>query len=121
MAMDLATGQVFYGQNTGKVPRSLSEPLATRSAQRAAELEAGINRNPEGPKMPEGHTRKMGIPGSHSEVHAIDQALKTRPGATLGDVAIYNVRTERWVVPAPEMVRCDNCIRITDGVRALTD
>ncbi|MCE9670030.1 DUF6531 domain-containing protein [Myxococcus stipitatus] len=119
LVMDTCTGQVFYGQNTGVVPTSLKEPLASRTLKVAADNQA---LHPAPSNYPEGWSRKAGIPGSHSEVQASSRALEARPGAKLEDLAVYNVRTEDISLEtAPEMPRCVNCTPITDGVRALTD
>jgi len=117
VVMDTQTGGVFYGQNTGKSATNLAEPLATNTSRVIADHQA----NHPSPYQP-GWTRSMGYPGSHSEVQAASQALNTRPGSQLSELAIYNVRTENIDTnPAPPMVRCGNCNQITDGARALTD
>jgi hypothetical protein len=115
----MVTGEVFYGQNTRQQPRNLSEPLPSR-ANAQAEANQAASPAPEG--LPAGWSRREGIPGSHSEVQAVDQALRARPEAGLEDIAIYNVRTEDvGVGQAPTMPRCRNCRAITDGVIPLTD
>ena len=70
-----------------------------------------------------GWTRARGYPGSHSEVQAVDQGIKTRPGAELQDFAVYNIRLKANFNGAAgtPMCRCDDCKIITDGVNALTD
>jgi hypothetical protein len=119
LVMDTQTGQVFYGQNTGQRPVGLHEPLGSRTQQVTAGTQAA---SPAPANYPPGWSRKAGIPGSHSEVVASNKALGARPGAEMGDLAIYNVRTEDINQPvAPPMPRCVNCTPITSGARALTD
>lgn len=119
LVMDMQTGQVFYGQNTGRAPIGLREPLGSRTTAVAA---ANQSASPAPTNYPAGWSRRAGIPGSHSEVQAANQALAARPGARMEDLAIYNVRTEDMsLARAPEMPRCTNCAPITDGAHALTD
>ncbi|OXJ09798.1 RHS repeat-associated core domain-containing protein [Burkholderia sp. HI2500] len=116
---DLTTGAIYYGQNTGKRPRGLRSPLKEQTEKVAiANEEKSPSPYPNNP----GWTRNKGIPGSHSEVQAANQALEARPGAQLNELAVYNVRTEMDKADAGEpMPRCDNCKPITDGIIALTD
>jgi RHS repeat-associated protein len=119
LVMDTVTGEVFYGQNTGREPQGLHEPLASRTDAVTAANQAT---SPAKPPMPPGWSRSAGIPGSHSEIVASDKALAARPDARMEDLAIYNVRTEDiGQETAPPMRRCKNCAPITDGARALTD
>ncbi|KVC77300.1 RHS repeat-associated core domain-containing protein [Burkholderia ubonensis] len=116
---DLTTGAVYYGQNTGKRPRGLRSPLKEETEKVAIDNE-GKSPSPY-PNNP-GWTRNKGIPGSHSEVQAANQALEARPDAQLNELAVYNVRTEIDKADAGDpMPRCDNCKRITEGIVALTD
>src|SRR5262249_18773174 len=75
---DMKTGEIFYGQNTGKQPSNLPRPLQERANSVAAANQAA-SKAPEG--YPEGWTRDKGIPGSHSEVQAVDKGMKARPDA----------------------------------------
>ena len=119
LVVDMKTGRIFYGQNTGRIPKDLSEPLAERTKKVVAANEA---RSPAPPPQKPGWSRKAGLPGSHAEVLAADKALKNRPGAVIEDLAIYVIRTEDITLErAPFMPRCFNCKPITEGARALTD
>lgn len=87
--MDPQTGEIFYGLNHGKVPDDLHPVLQVRLLKYLDESQ-GVT--------PE----KAGIPGSHSEIVALDQAIKAR---------------ERRVIGVPP--RCDNCRAITQGVQTV--
>ena len=117
---DLETGQVFYGQNTGKQPENLAPPLQERTNAVVAANEA---KSPAPEGYPPGWTRDKGIPGSHSEVQALNQGMQARPGSTPEDFAVHNVRTQtnKNGNAGDPMPRCDNCKPITDGVIPLTD
>src|SRR5262249_48756237 len=59
-------GNVFYGQNTGKLPRDMDPRLAEAARNQAAQ-----------PRIPMGDQTGANTPaGTHSEVHATDRALK---------------------------------------------
>jgi RHS repeat-associated protein len=117
---DLETGQVFYGQNTGKAARNLSQPLQERTDTVIA---ANQEKNPAPAGYEPGWDRHNGYPGSHSEVQALDQGLKARPGSQPEDFAVHNLRTKSNSLgnAGDPMPRCDNCEPITDGILALTD
>lgn len=120
-AYDTKTGKVFYGQNTGEAPTGLAPPLQQRTQDRADD---NARRQPM-PGQPHGFTMEEGIPGSHSEVHATDKALKDRPGATPEDIRIANQRmedskkdpTQKQGDPMP---CCANCQHITHGAKDLS-
>ncbi len=114
---DLETGEIFYGQNTGKEPADLSPPLQDRTNA----VVAANQPTPEG--MPPGWSRDKGIPGSHSEVQALNQGMKARPDSNPSDFALHNTRTKtnKNGNAGEPMPRCDNCKPITDGVIPLTD
>ena len=117
---DMKTGDVYYGQNTGKQPSNLSPPLQER-ANAVAAANQQASKAPAG--YPEGWTRDKGIPGSHSEVQALDKGMKARPGAQPDEFAVYNVRTQDNSngKAGDPMPRCDNCKPITDGILPLSD
>jgi len=107
---DLVTGQVFYGQNQGKVPTILHPLLQERLSEYLA------SGNPD-------WTRAIGRAGSHSEVVALNQALLARPTGNLGSFALYNIRIQdlaRSSAGSP-IPRCKACLALTQGVLALTD
>jgi hypothetical protein len=65
-----------------------------------------------------------GVPGSHSEVWALNQAVMRREAPGLGvqsldDFAMYNVSLWRSRLGKP-VPRCGNCQILTDGVRVLS-
>jgi RHS repeat-associated protein len=113
-AMDPQTGEIFYGLNQGKVPDDLHPVLQRRLDEY---LDASGGRTPE----------RAGIPGSHSEIVALDQAIKARelrlgipvtedmlPDFLLSNRALIG---ERRIVGVPP--RCANCAAITNGVRTV--
>ena len=125
LVMDRQTSHVFYRQNTGTpaIPksgeRSLESPLHERTQARIDEI--GPSPASKGFKG-HGWQRKPGYPGSHSEVQGANAVLRARSGAVLGDIVIYNIRTEDiTATPAPTMPRCVNCVKITEGATVLTD
>ena len=117
---DLKTGEVFYGQNTGKQPENMA-PLLQDRADAVAAANQAKSPAPEG--YPPGWSRDKGIPGSHSEVQALNQGMQARPGSEPGDFAVHNVRTQdnKNGNAGDPMPRCDNCKPITDGIIPLTD
>ena len=119
LVMDTVTGKVYYGQNTGRPPVDLSEPLGSRTVDVAAANQAA---SPAPSNYPTGWSRKAGIPGSHSEVQAASQALAARQGAPMGGLAVYNIRTEDMTQDvAPPMPCCVNCKPILSGARLLSE
>jgi len=99
-AMDNVTGEITYGQNTG-IPSPLHPILQDRID------------NFEG----EGADFK-GVPGSHSEINALNEGMLARPGATREEFTAYNVRL-KGTQKGQRIIRCDNCQQITDGVREI--
>jgi RHS repeat-associated protein len=110
LVVDKRTGQVYYGQNIGTTPREpLQQPLQSRTNERLAVATKGDIRND-------------GTPGSHSEVQALDKAMKD--GAKPQDTAIYNTNTNgdigqpppkppKTTPDAKPMSCCPNCSHIT--------
>ena len=116
----------FFGQNTG-LPENLSAPLQDNLDQHLADVAAG--RTAPSPTA--------GTAGDHSEVNALDQALKNRQDRTgqpptqddLNDMIAHNVNLKnqktanddgtRTSVPAGTGCppRCDNCRPISGGTR----
>jgi hypothetical protein len=123
LVMDLETGHVYYGQNTGERHSGLPTPLHENATQVAHENQV---RSPAPENFGEGWTRLAGYPGSHSEVIAAAQAFQARPGATLPDLAVYNIRTQSLGPGHAEpMTSCMNCTPIMQmdsgrGARPLT-
>jgi len=99
-AMDRQTGQIFFGQNSG-IPNPLHPALAARLAQFEGPGAAG-----------------KGIPGAHSEINAVNQGLFARPGASMNDFALYNVRLRGSAQGSP-IPMCSNCSAILQGVEEI--
>lgn len=108
--MDTRTGEIFYGLNQKGVPTNL-HPLLQQSLGEYLAGNGGVT--------PE----RAGIPGSHSEVVALDQAIKAREAVTgramtqaeFGEFLVSNrtlIGQRRGVgVPPP----CANCAAIIEG------
>jgi len=115
----------FFGQNTG-IPDDLHPVLRARLDQHNQNIEDGlVSPSP-----------TAGTPGDHSEINALDQALKNRDRRTgqqstdddLNDMIGHNVNLKngsvanddgtRTKIPAGTGCppRCDNCRPITDGM-----
>jgi hypothetical protein len=73
----------------------------------------------------------IGYPGTHSEVHGVNQALLDRQAAgidsndddleELRTMIIHNTRTESGVKDGTRMTRCVNCRDVTLGAQAIYD
>jgi hypothetical protein len=98
--MDRKTGGIFFGQNSRNLPPNLHPDIAARLP--------GVEPMPYG-----------GRPGTHAEVHAANQALGARPGATMEDLLIYNVRL-RGARRGLPIERCPPCQAITAGAQEAT-
>jgi RHS repeat-associated protein len=99
-AMDNVSGNITFGQNTG-IPSPLHPTFEDRIA------------NFEGEPAP-----YKGEPGSHSEINALNEGMLARPGSTLDEFTVYNVRL-KGTQKGQRIIRCDNCQQITDGVREI--
>lgn len=102
--MDKVTGKIYFGQNKG-IPSQLHPTLQTRLGEYPIDWEAIY------PK---------GIPGSHSEFRALNDAWLSRPDAEIGDFMIYNVwlRGSRTGLPIP---RCPHCESLTNGTQYIPE
>jgi RHS repeat-associated protein len=117
----------FFGQNTG-LPENLSKPLQDNLNDHNDNIEKGLTQ----PSV------TAGDPGAHSEVNALDQALKNRSQREggrettqddLNDMIAHNVNLKKAKVknddgtttkiPAGDGCpdRCDNCRPISGGTR----
>jgi hypothetical protein len=132
LVMDRQTGQVFYRQNTGTVavPRDGESMLEPTLLERTQEVIKTNGPSPTTRNFPGDGWRRGsgqpggagGYPGSHGEVQGSNDVLRARSGAVMGDIVIYNIRTEHMSAsPAPTMPRCANCVVITEGATVLTD
>jgi RHS repeat-associated protein len=108
---DRVTGEIFDAQNRSSIPGNLHPLLQERLIKYIAS--AGSKANP-----------VWGIPGSHSEIWALNSALLRRESLGIGvqsmdDFAVYNVSLWKnrlgTIVP-----RCGNCRVLTEGVRVLS-
>jgi hypothetical protein len=113
-------GRVFYGMNHPKQmpPANLHPVLQKR-------LDALNKAKEDGTFKP---SERCGEPGYHSEIYALDEALKAREArlgrpateADLSEMLLHNRSLYRkWngdLVPP----RCDNCNVLTDGVKVIS-
>ena len=129
---DPITHQLYYGQNyKSKSKTQLAEYyswlendadpiIKERTEKYAADIAAGKVTD-----LPENHDSRL---AAHSEVRALDQALKVRRDlgmivneSTLSELYLYNI--DLWKMYAGEGIipkdRCANCSRITDGVNTI--
>jgi hypothetical protein len=117
---DLKTGKVYYGQNQGKVVENL-HPLLRRRLD--AFLARPGNAYLRGPRV----LPYPGLPGSHAEFDAVNQALNSRgPGATeadLADLVMVVIRSQNFSTGKlfDPFVRCVVCMPGTQGVHSFTD
>ena len=112
--MDPQTGDIFYGLNQGKVPSDL-HPLLQQRLDNYLEATNGAT------------PVRAGVPGSHSEIMALDQAIKAREArlgitATETDISDFLLHNrsligERRAIGIPP--RCANCAAITDGINVI--
>ncbi|MET3132253.1 hypothetical protein AAKU55_002525 [Oxalobacteraceae bacterium GrIS 1.11] len=112
--MDPHTGEIFYGLNQGKIPTDL-HPLMQQRLDAYLEATGGVT------------PPRAGIPGSHSEISALDQAIKAREALTgipvvdsdLSNFLLHNraLIGERSIIGIPP--RCANCAAITNGVQVI--
>jgi hypothetical protein len=111
MLRDSVTGEIFFAQNLSAVPDRLHPILEGRLRSYLATHQGKLN-------------PVWGIPASHSEVWALNQALMRREALGLGvqslnGFAMYNVSLWRSRLGKP-VPRCGNCQYLTDGVRVLS-
>jgi hypothetical protein len=109
--MDPDTKEIFYGLNKGKVADDL-HPVLRKRLDSYLESTGGIT------------PPRAGVPGTHSEINALDKAIKSREARTgtavvesdLKDFLLNNrsLIGKRCGVGIPP--RCPNCAAITDGV-----
>ena len=108
---DRVSGELFDGQNLGAIPDKLHPLLQNRLDAYLAANGGNLN-------------AVWGVPGSHSEIAALNQALLRRealglPVKSLEEFSMYNVSlwNNRLGTPVP---RCGNCQYLTDGVQVLS-
>jgi RHS repeat-associated protein len=133
---DTKTGNVYYGQNTGERPTNLRQPLQDRADQAARDnvMEhgqmVGYPEKGSSVEQPLGTRPRGGIPGSHSEVNAMDSAMRDRdqqrsdaavhgqevPPPKPDDYVVYNQNTSGQSQKAGEgKPCCPDCKKITSG------
>lgn len=134
LTKDLDTGEIYVTQNQPGRP-AREHPLVTqRTNDRIESNQTNFDYKNEDWKS-EGRTRS-GRPGTHSEVHGVNEALNDRaarneagnhpPGqpfdeSDMDGLVIHNTRTEDGPNKGDPMPRCHNCAPITDGAHALND
>lgn len=99
-AMDNVTGDITFGQNTG-----IPSPLHPTFQDRIDNFEGEP-------------AEFKGVPGSHSEINALNEGMLARPGSILEEFTVYNVRL-KGTLKGQRIIRCDNCQQITDGAREI--
>ena len=118
---DPLTGKIHYGQNTKGVPEDLHPLLKNRVEAYDAQLKAGkVNASAV-------DLAKAGEPGTHSEVVALNKAIKAREAAMgramkdteLGDFMLHNRSLAPKSLGEGVPPRCANCWHITKGVRVI--
>jgi hypothetical protein len=112
--MDPQTGEIYYGLNQGKIPTDL-HPLMQQRLDAYLEATGGVT------------PPRAGIPGSHSEISALNQAIRAREILTgvpviESDLSIFLLHNraligERSIIGIPP--RCANCAAITNGVKVI--
>lgn len=104
--LDTQTGHICYGFN-GAVPAKLHTTLAARLMARSVDDWAALY-------------HKSAGAGTHAEFVALNEALLTRPNASIGEFMIYNLRRNgsRRGQPIP---RCPHCETLTDGAQFIPE
>ena len=109
--LDTQTGEIFYGLNNGAVPENL-HPLLQARLDTYLDATGGVT------------PLKAGIPGSHSEIMALSDALYAREAAagipvTESDLSSF-LLSNRSLIGQTRVIgippRCPNCSAITSGV-----
>lgn len=116
--IDRKTGKVYYGQSHDDIPSPIEATIAKAVADRQVDEVAW-----------KGHINRWGIPGRHSEVFALNDALLARnsvkdktPVCDFSEFAVFNVRTvdfESGKIGDP-IHRCGNCRNITGAMLDLS-
>jgi hypothetical protein len=108
---DSLTGEMFFAQNTEQLPKQIHSLLQERLNRYVADVDLVLN-------------PKWGVPGTHSEFLALNEALLRRqslglPIRDLGEFQMYNVFLWSNRVGTP-VARCGNCQVLTYGVIVLS-
>ena len=108
---DTVTGEMFFKQNVESLPSEIHPMLQCRLESYLADPELVLN-------------PKWGVPGTHSDFLALNEALLRRQslGLSINDLSefeMYNVSlwSNRVGTTVP---RCGNCQVLTDGVTVLS-
>ena len=118
---DPMTGETHYGQNVKDLPDDLHPVLSERVTAHKTELANGrVNAS-------EIDLSKAGQPGTHSEIMALDKAIKAREAVTgkpvtdaeLSDFMLHNRSLVPKTLGEGVPPRCANCWHITKGVRVI--
>ena len=124
---DPITGEIFFGENFGKnqagkeaykqFVENAHPLLKERINSRQAEIDAGKAANDPAFEKVDGRG------GAHSEIVALDKAIKAREAATgkpvtEADLASFDLHNRHMPNNNP-MHRCPNCSQITNGVNVV--
>jgi RHS repeat-associated protein len=100
IAQDNKTGtlsKIYGNDNLGRMPEKLSDSIAAR-------LESA----------PE-YIKTKGI-GSHSEIYAVDELLKARPGAEFEDISVFTMEVQKASMRGTFKPACPHCAHLLEGV-----
>ncbi len=112
--MDTLTGEVFFGTNIRKLPDTLHPILERRIADYMSVFETAVP--------------KLGEPGAHAEIHALNEALWARQALTaeplaeevLGEFLLNSVFL-RGTRAMESVKRCFQCGGLTEGVTTFNE
>jgi RHS repeat-associated protein len=106
IAIDPKTGilsDVFFNNQKGRLPESLHPILQQRL-----------------PDVPAGYIKTHGA-GSHSEIYAVDQILKSSPGATLPEIQVLTIELKFGPNWGGIKLPCPDCNFVLNGVKYIGD
>jgi hypothetical protein len=118
---DPLTGKTHFGKNVEKIPEDLHPMLKGRVEAYISQRDAGkINAESD-------DLLRAGVPGSHSEIIALDKAIKARESTTrqsmheseLSEFLLHNRSLMKKTLGQGVPPRCINCWHITEGVRVI--
>jgi len=132
LVKDLKTGKIYATQNQVARPETPAPLIAKRIDDKIVSNQEKIAYSDKtSPQARGGMIPMIGYPGTHSEVHGVNQALLDRQAAgidsndddleELRTMIIHNTRTESGVKDGTRMTRCVNCRDVTLGAQAIYD
>jgi hypothetical protein len=104
VAIDMKTGRVskvWRNDRQGDAPNSLSQELRKRLASAPDHVRA--------------YEKTKGM-GSHGEIYAVDELMKARPDAKIGDIAVYTIDTRDKRFLGQRKPPCIQCDWLLEGV-----